>query len=271
MPTPYRTLATVSHHGMITADLQFEVPLDHAQPDGEKLPIFARSVIDADKPDSTSPWLVFLQGGPGFPGPRPFTRSGWVKRALQDYRVLLLDSRGNGGSAVVLPQTLARRGDARAQARYLSHFRADRIVDDCELIRRQLAGPDVDVERSRPELWRVLRSPLPVGASRRLARSIHHRRAAASGVQHGRLLSRDLPGGAQQDAEAFRPLSRRRSARRADPATPPRPRGDAADRREAHGPPFPAAGIPAGIRRRHGDASLPARIGLLRGSERARS
>src|SRR6185369_11272644 len=68
MPTPYRTLATVRHHGMIAADLQFEVPLDHAQPAGEKLPIFARSLIDADKPDSTSPWLVFLQGGPGFPG-----------------------------------------------------------------------------------------------------------------------------------------------------------------------------------------------------------
>ena len=68
MPTPYRTLATVRHHGMITADLQFEVPLDHAQPDGEKLPFFARSVIDADKPETTSPWLVYLQGGPGFPG-----------------------------------------------------------------------------------------------------------------------------------------------------------------------------------------------------------
>ena len=142
MSTPYRTLATARHHGMITADLQFEVPLDHAQPEGEKLPVFARSVVDADKPDSTSPWLVFLQGGPGFPGPRPFTRTGWMKRALLDYRVLLLDSRGNGSSAVVLPQTLARRGDAQAQARYLSHFRADRIVDDCELIRRQLAGPD---------------------------------------------------------------------------------------------------------------------------------
>ncbi len=111
-------------------------------PDGEKLPVFARSLVDADKPDSTSPWLVFLQGGPGFPGPRPFTRTGWLKRALADYRVLLLDSRGNGASAVVLPQTLARRGDARAQAHYLGHFRADRIVDDCELIRRQLAGPD---------------------------------------------------------------------------------------------------------------------------------
>ena len=62
--------------------------------------------------------------------------------------MLLLDSRGNGRSSVVLPQTLPCRGDARAQAAYLSHFRADAIVDDCELIRRQLAGPD--------EKWSVL-------------------------------------------------------------------------------------------------------------------
>ena len=139
---PYRTLGTATHHGMNVADLEFQVPLDHAKPAGERLPIFARSLIDADKPDANLPWLVFLQGGPGFPGPRPSTRSGWIKRALQEYRVLLLDSRGNGRSSVVLPQTLSRRGDARAQAAYLAHFRADGIVDDCELIRRQLAGPE---------------------------------------------------------------------------------------------------------------------------------
>jgi pimeloyl-ACP methyl ester carboxylesterase len=144
----YRTLATARHHGMILTDLEFEAPLDHAKPSGEKLSIFARAVVDADKPDTKFPWLVFLQGGPGFPGPRPLTNSGWIKRALKEYRVLLLDSRGNGRSSVVLPQTLARRGDARAQADYLKHFRADAIVNDCDLIRKQLAGPD--------EKWSIL-------------------------------------------------------------------------------------------------------------------
>ena len=62
--------------------------------------------------------------------------------------MLLLDSRGNGRSSVVLPQTLARRGDAKAQAAYLKHFRADSIVNDAELIRRQLVGAD--------EPWSVL-------------------------------------------------------------------------------------------------------------------
>jgi pimeloyl-ACP methyl ester carboxylesterase len=74
--------------------------------------------------------------------------TGWLKRALDDYHVLLLDSRGNGRSSVVLPQTLARRGDARAQAAFLKHFRADSIVQDAELIRRQLIGAD--------EPWGVL-------------------------------------------------------------------------------------------------------------------
>ena len=41
--------------------------------------------------------LIFLQGGPGFAAGRPVSaESGWIKRALQDYRVFLLDQRGTG-------------------------------------------------------------------------------------------------------------------------------------------------------------------------------
>ena len=138
--TPVRTLATVRHHGMELADYEFTVPLDHDAPAGETLTIFARAAKHSEKSAETRPWLVFLQGGPGFPGPPPLTNTGWVKRALDDYHVLLLDSRGNGRSSVVLPQTLVRRGEARAQAEYLKHFRADSIVRDAELIRRQLVG-----------------------------------------------------------------------------------------------------------------------------------
>jgi pimeloyl-ACP methyl ester carboxylesterase len=135
-----RTIATVRHHGMELADLEFAVPLDHDRPDGESLTVFARAVKRSDGAHDGKPWLAFLQGGPGFPGPRPTTRTGWLARALDDYRVLLLDSRGNGRSSVALPETLARRGDARAQADFLMCFRADGIVRDCELIRRELAG-----------------------------------------------------------------------------------------------------------------------------------
>ena len=146
--TTFRTLATVRHHGMELTDYEFSVPLDHAQTSGETLSIFARAVRNSETESATRPWLVFLQGGPGFPGPRPLDKSGWLKRALDDYQVLLLDSRGNGRSSVVLPQTLARRGNARAQADYLMHFRADSIVRDAEAIRRQLLGKD--------EPWSVL-------------------------------------------------------------------------------------------------------------------
>jgi pimeloyl-ACP methyl ester carboxylesterase len=146
--TPFRTLATARHHGMDLTDYEFTVPLDHRQPSGESLAIFARAVRNSEKPTETRPWLVYLQGGPGYPGPRPLAKSGWLKRALDDHHVLLLDSRGNGRSSVVLPQTLARRGSARAQADYLKHFRADSIVRDAELIRRQLVGAD--------EPWSVL-------------------------------------------------------------------------------------------------------------------
>jgi len=137
-----RPLATVRHHGMALTDYEFTVPLDHDQPSGETLVIFARGVRKGDRFDEKRPWLIFLQGGPGFPGPRPTTNSGWLNRALDHYHVLLLDSRGNGRSSVVLPQTLARRGGAQAQADYLRHFRADSIVRDAEWIRRALIGDE---------------------------------------------------------------------------------------------------------------------------------
>jgi pimeloyl-ACP methyl ester carboxylesterase len=135
-------LTTVRHHGMALSDYEFTVPLDHDRPSDESLTVFARAVRKADKLDEKRPWLIFLQGGPGFPGPRPTTNSGWLNRALNNFHVLLLDSRGNGRSSVVLPQTLARRGGAQAQADYLRHFRADSIVRDAEWIRRTLIGDE---------------------------------------------------------------------------------------------------------------------------------
>jgi len=54
--------------------------------------------------------------------------------------VLLLDQRGTGRSSPVTRHSVAARGSARDQARYLSLFRADAIVADAELIRRRLTG-----------------------------------------------------------------------------------------------------------------------------------
>ena len=126
------------HPGTVLTDRFFAVPLDHQRPDGEQIEVFAREVVAADKAEADLPWLLFLQGGPGFGAPRPEGRESWLDRALNDYRVLLLDQRGTGRSSPANRRTLARLGPARAQADYLTRFRADSIVLDAELIRREL-------------------------------------------------------------------------------------------------------------------------------------
>jgi len=126
--------------GTVLTDHLFAVPLDHGRPGGEQLEVFAREVVAADQAGADLPWLVFLQGGPGFGAQRPQGRDTWLDRALTEYRVLLLDQRGTGRSTPATRKTLARLGSARAQADYLTHFRADSIVLDAELIRRELTG-----------------------------------------------------------------------------------------------------------------------------------
>lgn len=126
--------------GTILTDRVFGVPLDHGHPEGRQIEVFAREVVAAGKADADLSWLLFLEGGPGFGAPRPEGRSSWLDRALADYRVLLLDQRGTGRSSPASRQTLARLGSAQAQADYLTHFRADSIVLDAELIRRELTG-----------------------------------------------------------------------------------------------------------------------------------
>jgi pimeloyl-ACP methyl ester carboxylesterase len=128
------------HSGTVLTDHRFLVPLDHGNPGGEEIEVFAREVIAAERAGADLPWLVFLQGGPGFGSPRPVGREAWLDRALRDYRVLLLDQRGTGRSTPATRQTLASRGTPPEQAGYLAHFRADSIVLDAELIRRQLTG-----------------------------------------------------------------------------------------------------------------------------------
>src|SRR3954466_1575862 len=124
---------TVHRPGLVLIEHELEVPLDHARPDGETITLFAREVAEPDGRDK--PFLVFLQGGPGFEASRPPrhpTGPGWMDRALQDYRVLMLDERGTGRSTPVgsLPGMTPQ-----GQAAYLANFRADAIVRDCELMR----------------------------------------------------------------------------------------------------------------------------------------
>ncbi|PKG38316.1 alpha/beta fold hydrolase [Psychromonas sp. Urea-02u-13] len=115
----------------------FHLPLDYQQADSQQIQVFTRELVALDKQDDDLPWLVYLQGGPGFEGPRASASSGWLKRALQQYRVLLLDQRGTGQSSAINHQSLAHLTPSE-QALYLSHFRADNIVRDAEAIRALL-------------------------------------------------------------------------------------------------------------------------------------
>ncbi|MFF0200712.1 alpha/beta fold hydrolase [Streptomyces sp. NPDC005017] len=133
---------TVSYRqpGVVLTDRRFTVPLDHADPAGETIELYAREVVASDKERQDLPWLVYLQGGPGFGANRFIGRPAWLGRALKEYRVLLLDQRGTGHSTPASRQTLPLRGGPAEQADYLTHFRADSIVRDCEVVRPQVTG-----------------------------------------------------------------------------------------------------------------------------------
>jgi pimeloyl-ACP methyl ester carboxylesterase len=129
--------------GATLTEREHSVPLDHAHADGAQITVFTREVAAPDGADR--PYLLFLQGGPGFEATRPEAPpTGWLKRAIQDYRVLLLDQRGTGRSTPV--GSVIPGGSPGEQAAYLTHFRADSIVRDAEHIRGELG-----VER-----WSVL-------------------------------------------------------------------------------------------------------------------
>jgi pimeloyl-ACP methyl ester carboxylesterase len=128
--------------GFVLTDHEFTVPLDHDRPDDETITVYAREAVAPGKEHDQLPWLVFLQGGPGFSAPRPDRTVEWLTRALKEYRVLLLDQRGTGRSTPINHQTLARFASPQQQAAYLKHFRMDSIVRDAELIRHQLIGDE---------------------------------------------------------------------------------------------------------------------------------
>jgi pimeloyl-ACP methyl ester carboxylesterase len=135
---------TYSAPGLVLVEHELTVPLDHGRPDGEQITVFAREVADPDGRDR--PFLGYLQGGPGYESPRPTrhpSAPSWLDRALQDFRVLLLDQRGTGRSS---PVGALAGLTPQQQAERLKHFRADSIVRDAELLRRALG-----VER-----WTVL-------------------------------------------------------------------------------------------------------------------
>ncbi|EPQ56337.1 alpha/beta-hydrolase [Gloeophyllum trabeum ATCC 11539] len=136
----------------------FELPLDYAQPDGKKIQVFARNYIPKSKAKTAEdeaklPYLVYLQGGPGFEVPLPNT-SGFVAEIHeQGYQTLCLDQRGTGLSTAVSPELLTSFKTDQEIADYLKHFRADSIVKDAEAIRKILLGHKEDPEDRK---WSIM-------------------------------------------------------------------------------------------------------------------
>ena len=132
---------------LITIKHFFQVPLSYeghsSSNTKETITLFARelrSLKDEDGKPADKPYILFLQGGPGFESPRPESAEGWIKAVLAlDYRVLLLDQRGTGLSSPVCHESLSARGTDK-QFHYLKNFRADSIVKDCELLRSKVTG-----------------------------------------------------------------------------------------------------------------------------------
>lgn len=122
-------MTAVKRFGHTLIEHTLELPLDYSAPDGKRITVFAREVQPEGGADL--PMLVYLQGGPGFPAPRPVDTSGWLGKMLGKYRVLLLDQRGTGRST---------RVDAASgwTAAELACLRADNIVRDAEEFRRHL-------------------------------------------------------------------------------------------------------------------------------------
>lgn len=140
--------------GLTLTSLTLDLPLDHAGPAAGTIEVFARVVTGEGGQDK--PYLLFLQGGPGNEAPRPTlvpAGPSWLPRALEDYRVVLLDQRGTGRSTPISSAVVRQEGRVEArpaaplaglgvaeQARYLTHLRADGIVRDAEAVRQALGA-----------------------------------------------------------------------------------------------------------------------------------
>ncbi|MEU1503373.1 alpha/beta fold hydrolase [Kitasatospora sp. NPDC005748] len=132
------TGADREHDEVVVEDHRFAVPVDHDDPAGPSIELFARTVVRRAAVDRDLPYLLFLQGGPGGQCPDPRTRiPAWLDAALDRYRVVLLDQRGGGRSSPVTAATIAGMTPAEALER-LRCYRADAVVRDAEFLRERV-------------------------------------------------------------------------------------------------------------------------------------
>ncbi|KAK0731600.1 Alpha/Beta hydrolase protein [Lasiosphaeris hirsuta] len=162
---PARLLSRKAHlvPGQLhVTELFFEVPKNYSKPSAGTLKLFGRTVRKHEAPiiphspkelESMDklPYLVFLEGGPGF-GNREPQESPLTRYALnRGYQLLFLDYRGTGLSTPINTNAMRKLGGPQAQADYLKLFRADNIVRDSEAVRLCLTA-DLPEDRKK---WSV--------------------------------------------------------------------------------------------------------------------
>ncbi|KAI5960927.1 hypothetical protein KGF57_001859 [Candida theae] len=146
---------------VLNQKIGFELPLDHKDAKSRKIQVV---VTISQKYDRTkhanldgfekvvlpeSPNLIlYLQGGPGFGCSVPTSYTGITKVLLDEgYQIVWMDQRGTGGSTPIdyktLSESLSTKSSVDDQLETILNFRADSIVKDAELIRRELIGDDV--------------------------------------------------------------------------------------------------------------------------------
>lgn len=134
---------------ILTTEYFFEVPRDYANSSSEQIQLFARSARPFTKPvdpptqdpnTTQRPWLLYLQGGPGFECGLPHNIPMTKILLEKGYQILYLDQRGTGRSSAISQSSLQLRGDEEVQAAHLKLFRADSIVKDCEAVRQALTA-----------------------------------------------------------------------------------------------------------------------------------
>ncbi|KAL2022823.1 hypothetical protein VTK56DRAFT_4639 [Thermocarpiscus australiensis] len=127
-------------------ELFFEVPKNHARPEAGTLKLFGRKCQKHERPivplsgqelerKTKLPYLVYLEGGPGFGNKEPQNYPLTQIALNRGYQVLYLDYRGTGLSTPINADSLLAQGGPQQQADYLKLFRANSIVRDLEAVR----------------------------------------------------------------------------------------------------------------------------------------
>lgn len=165
---------------LLVTEFFFEVPLDYsgtAYDDAASsaasgfprtIRLFGRAAIKYEVPAGVTPaevtpeqqfaacrqpWLVYLEGGPGYGNREPQDMSLTRYAINRGYRVLYLDYRGTGLSTPIDAAHVEALGPPEVQARYLRYFRQDNIVRDLEAVRLYLTqGPATSAESSNARL-----------------------------------------------------------------------------------------------------------------------